>query len=71
MSSLNADTYLLAKACNSAVFVSLMNAMRVQDNEQECRRWERQADKLESKFKTQFGYHPQTYIDLYEQSNKA
>ncbi len=62
------ETYMLAKACTSAVFSSLMNAYVHRDDEQACRRFEHHADRLENKFKNQTGFHPHAYIELYEKN---
>lgn len=56
--------YLLALAVRSAVFQSLMNAYNDQDN---ADRWFKQADKLEGKFKTDYGHNPYAWIEMYEQ----
>lgn len=65
---MNESTYVLAKAVCSAVFMSLMNAYNCRDNEWDSNRHFKHADFLEAKFKSQFGHHPQSYIDLYEQT---
>ena len=54
---LSADELLvLAKSAEHAVFTCLMNA-QVASSEKEQKSWFAQADKLESKFKTEFGKH--------------
>lgn len=62
------ETYMLAKAVLSASFTSLMNALNNEGNDWEANRHFAQADKLEQKFKSQFGHHPLTWIELYEKS---
>lgn len=50
----DADTVLLARAVDNAVFQSLLNA---QANPSEEEKWFKHADKLEKKFKTEHGVH--------------
>ena len=68
MTEYSEDTYLLCRAVLSASWQSLMNAFDNKDNEWEANRHFAQADKLEQKFKSQFGHHPLTWIELYEKS---
>lgn len=56
----------LAKAVESGVFTSLMNAYNDPVSED---RWFRHAERLESKFKNEFGHHYGYYI--YGDNNEA
>ena len=53
------DRRLLASAVSSAVFQSMMNAYtcHLRGDDAGRDRWEKQADKLDGKFKTQHGIH--------------
>ncbi|USV40914.1 hypothetical protein [Xanthomonas phage BUDD] len=64
---MNFVTYQLAMAVRSAVFASLMNAWNDRDDEAKANRHFKQADHLDSKFKTQHGLHYEAYIERYEE----
>jgi hypothetical protein len=64
------ETYLLAKAVDSAVFMSMMNALSCQGDAYKAEGHFRKADFLDAKFKSEFGYHYSTYMELYEKSKR-
>ncbi|WEU67379.1 hypothetical protein [Xanthomonas phage JGB6] len=61
MCSAMSDALTLARAVESAVFSCLLNAQHATTDE-ERRKWESQANKLDSKFKTEFGKHYADFI---------
>lgn len=54
------DLALKARAVESAVFQSLINAMNNPEREDH---WRKHADKLEQKFKTEHGHHYSWFIE--------
>ena len=48
-----------------------MSAYNNRHDPDAVRRFERQADFLENKFKSEFKYHPLTYIEIYENYERA